>query len=231
MFHERISRAIFALGVAASVRENRDGEMEKPRLEIDGQDGLEDYLMHFSGSVRPTMLPLAQAEADVRRLLEFASLKLAGLSEGAQADWSRWFTGFIMKKEPDIDILLRPGALRALQRRAASVLTTYLAGKPVTYDAFPQGASVTRKTDGTPTVTIGMQASSLTLFTWLAIHAIVTVGKRLRRCANRTCGKAFVARRRQTYCTRECSDRVRLARFRARHAEDPGWRGKVRSRR
>jgi len=205
--------------------------MGKPRLEIDGQDGLENYRVSFSGSVRPPMLPPARAEADVRRLLEFASLTPARLSEGGGADWSRWFSGFVMEKEPEHDIILRPGALRALQRRAASLLTTYLAGQPVTYDAIPQRGSLTRKADGTPILTVGMLASSLALFTWHAIHAIATVGKRLRRCANRTCRKPFVARRRQSYCTRECSDRVRLARFRARHAEDPAWREKVRSRR
>ncbi len=64
-------------------------------------------------------------------------------------------------------------------------------------------------------------------FTWHAIQAIATVGRQLKVCADRTCHKPFVARRRQAYCTRQCSDRTRLARFRARHAKDPTWKAKV----
>lgn len=206
--------------------------MGKARIELDGKDGLESWHMHSSGVLRPGILrPGTRAAEDTRRLLALAALKPAGLSEWARAEWSRWFLEFILDREPDTELLLGPRALRVLQQRVATLLTTYLAGKPVKYDAFPRRGTLSRKADGTPIMTVGASGSSLNWFTWHAIQAIAAVGQRIKLCADRTCGKPFVATRGQRYCTRRCSDRVRLARFRRSHAQDEAWQKRVRAQR
>lgn len=63
------------------------------------------------------------------------------------------------------------------------------------------------------------------------LAVLQAVGPRLRRCADTRCQCFFVSNRRQIYCTHACSDRVRLARFRARHADDEHQRAKVKAQR
>jgi hypothetical protein len=54
-------------------------------------------------------------------------------------------------------------------------------------------------------------------------------GECLRSCP--ACGRPFVAHGRQTYCTRVCSDRVRVSTFRKALAEDPERKEKYLTRR
>lgn len=66
----------------------------------------------------------------------------------------------------------------------------------------------------------------------LSVLAVLqAVGPRLRRCADTRCQRFFISNRRQKYCTRACSGRVRLARFRAQHADDKHQRAKVKAQR
>ena len=60
---------------------------------------------------------------------------------------------------------------------------------------------------------------SRSAFILRALTVLQAAGNRLRKCADTRCQRLFIAIRRQEYCTRACSDRVRLAKFRARHAD------------
>lgn len=50
-------------------------------------------------------------------------------------------------------------------------------------------------------------------FSWCALQAVLAVGPRLRVCKNADCRRPFLAERRQTFCTRLCGDRVRMAKY------------------
>ena len=60
------------------------------------------------------------------------------------------------------------------------------------------------------------------------LAVLQAIGPRLRRCADARCQRFFISNRRQVYCTRTCSDRVRLAKWRRDHAKDEQRKAKVR---
>ena len=52
------------------------------------------------------------------------------------------------------------------------------------------------------------------VFSWYALQAILRLGERFQRCQNPSCRTPFVAQGRQTYCSLQCGNRVRVAQFR-----------------
>ncbi len=59
-------------------------------------------------------------------------------------------------------------------------------------------------------------------FAWfrVAVHETLTAARRrFRFCGNPSCRKSFIARKRQAYCTRKCSQVVRTRKFREKHPE------------
>jgi|GEM_PF-1450472 hypothetical protein len=58
------------------------------------------------------------------------------------------------------------------------------------------------------------------IFSWRAAQYLRVLHRPLRRCARPECRRPFLPTGRQTYCTRRCSDTVRLARFRGKLAQD-----------
>lgn len=63
------------------------------------------------------------------------------------------------------------------------------------------------------------------------LAVLQAIGPRLRRCEDSTCRHFFVSNRRQVYCTRTCSDRVRSAKWRKEHANDERRKEKVKAQR
>jgi len=132
---------------------------------------------------------------------------------------------------------LGPRLLAELRAVARQGLADYFAGKPAFRYALPISGHVVRQPAGPgphepPRHVAAMQTQDLPqAFAWRAAQAIAGVGRRLRQCANPNCNKGepkpFVATRRQAFCSRLCSDRVRLARFRAKHAKDAKRRAKL----
>lgn len=60
------------------------------------------------------------------------------------------------------------------------------------------------------------------LWSWFAgavFNLLAQLAKRLKVCKNSSCSWLFLPSRRQEYCSRQCSQRVRTDRFRERHPE------------
>lgn len=195
-------------------------------LKVYGRRGLERYFASFGGAVSPTM-PLAEARKDVKWLLGFVALDPNRLSPAAREELNGQVWEFILDQKPRDRVDLDAAGMQALQRSARSIPTSYFEGKPVSLGNIRDEGHLARAPDGTPQLFMRSCGSAMGLFTWHAVRAIHAAGRLVRMCDNPRCRAPFVATRRQTFCTRLCSDRVRLARFRARHATDETWKAKA----
>lgn len=114
--------------------------------------------------------------------------------------------------------------MRRLQRAALRGLQAYFSTKEGwTYQLTVKGA-----VQWSPTLPFNEDGWGREdhLFAWRTRQLVLSLGSRLRPCANPTCKRPFLAIRRQQFCTRRCNDQVRFAKFQARHAKDNKWREK-----
>lgn len=180
----------------------------------------------LSGAAGPTRTWTAKRA--VRWLLKFAEQDLDDLSAAARdklSEEAMRFTG-------QSDRLTLPG-LKAWQEEARAGFASYFDPRGSGGWAYKIGlAGRVYWLRGEQLVVSEIPGGTdRELFAWFAIVAILAVGRDFRLCANPDCRQAFVADGRQVYCSRLCSARTRLAKFREGLRTDKERREKVRARR
>lgn len=188
------------------------------------------------------------ALAALRWLVAFAKTDLDELPPWVDGDLTEEALGFlvptvssIMRTRVVSMHLLQPldwDRIAKLQDIARTGIADYLAGRRAfEWRGISISGYVQRRGDGAqaadaPVLTSWPEEVDVQqLFAWRAAQVIESVGTRLRQCANPECQHPFVATRRQQFCTRLCNDRVRVAKYRARLADDPDRRARRLARR
>lgn len=153
---------------------------------------------------------LAFAALDLDEVRALSPARLEELTAGAH----RFTDGVVPQTR------MRPNTLGALWIVAHKGLRDYFEGRRAWEFTVKMFGAVFRGKDGRPLLHPLVEGNEVQRFSWRVAQAVHAVGPRLRECADPECRRAFLAERRQTHCTRRCSDRVRLARFRGKLAQD-----------
>jgi hypothetical protein len=99
--------------------------------------------------------------------------------------------------------------LRGLAREASDLL----AGRSWSWEIALRGVRRVLKREGPFVFSYLRTADARTAFGLRAAELIAEYGRLIRPCSRPDCGRLFLARKGQAFCTRQCSQRTRFARF------------------
>jgi len=163
-------------------------------------------------------------EAQARWLLEFARADLEKLSRG---DWLNVWSdvlAFALVEEgaPPFPLFLPPPrVLRRWQADARQRLTAIAEGRSWTINLGPQRYELSVRhgalVAGRVWIGEALWAHLRQTFLGGVVRALGNAGERFRVCQR--CGRPFIKRKRQTYCTSQCSQLVRTHKYRRAHRE------------
>lgn len=115
------------------------------------------------------------------------------------------------------------------QREATQGLTRFFDGRGWTYHVALSGSM--HRAGGRIVWAEDKEGVTSQVFAFCGVLLIREIGSALKQCPRPECGRRFVSEGRQAYCTRLCSDRVRVAKFRKGLEGDPKRKEKALARR
>ncbi len=208
-----LTTAVRASTLACVSDQIRVREVRAPSRRRQPPDGLKDrrgileslleiinnpQLWDASGYMRVSFLPGPIPTWEGMRIELLAVAGFAGLDVQAgkrtQQQWKRWIARTLQDAKADLHRLVQGGSQRLVLR----------------------GVTVTRGEGRQPRLVHMYEADERTAFRLALLGLVELVGvQRLRRCALPTCGRLFIARKRQLACSLTHAQETRYARWKA----------------
>jgi hypothetical protein len=156
-------------------------------------------------------------------LLKLADEDIDAVSPGRLVDLSDEIEAFVYTKDVAGDVAYRSSdwhdedVVRSVQRTFKALMDDLFQKGQCHYDAESR-FFLFRNQPGEP-IEQALGTTTEIKFVLAAFELFTSEGHRIRNCAEPKCNRLFVATKRQAFCSPQCSQRVRTAKYRKAHRE------------